>query len=301
MNPPKLRTVTSVELLEKADSLVEYLMKPEYRENYGRWLFRGVKNADFELLPASRREGRYCPFRPVPSNEDEQWQAEVDAVCRFWEAAYLGGLQVPPFPGRGHSRTFFQNRWLGPDFRPLPGSKHFDPELSLEALAQHYGTPTRLLDWTTDSLVAAYFAVPDQPVEPNPDDKVAVWIFDTDAMLPMCGVDIYRVHSIDYHVNQNARAQRARALSYRSPGRNSKTIDRTTFVEYLESVHYMIPQDEEKCRGTLTKLVLPTSETPALRRLLDQHRINGATLFTGYDGAARAERERMWWEQPASE
>jgi hypothetical protein len=59
-----------------------------------------------------------------------------------------------------------------------PGLSHFEPmpdnDWDLYFLMQHYGAPTRLLDWTESPIIALYFAVRDNPGYYDS----AVWVLD---------------------------------------------------------------------------------------------------------------------------
>jgi hypothetical protein len=95
------------------------------------WIFRGQADADWALVPKAGR-----PEYFIPNTKDDEGYPPNQDLVRFecWRHWAVG---------------------CQPDL----------PENDFEALAfaQHYGLATRLLDWTTNPLIALYFAVEDRP------------------------------------------------------------------------------------------------------------------------------------------
>jgi len=173
-----------------------------------------------------------------------------------------------------HAHTLEQFKRYGrPHFSQKPAS-----DIEWLVHAQHYGLPTRLLDWTTNPLKALFFAV-DDPQNDNEDG--VLWVLEPDGWWD----DFTEVNrkSWEYelaaffpeHLNERLIAQQGCFLSFPMP-RNCHAIPPLESSSAGYKVNY------------LRDIQIPAQAKPRLRNELSLLGINHASMFPGLDGVAKS-------------
>ena len=221
---------------------------------YGH-LFRGQGNASWGLTPSLYR------IQQVPvaggSMESNYDTFEEMALAHFYREA------IPYLP-------------------PIPRSYSND-----RIVAQHFGVPTRLLDWTRDPLVAAYFA----SVSGNEEADGAIFMLLPDA------------HYLPEHVRgpgpHQAIAFEPPAIDRRIPAQKSVF----TFHPYGASGLPFVPLDQRDIGNWITtdgpnvrgfvKITIPALAKQTLHSTLIKLGIDRRNLFPGLDGVGADVAERV--------
>jgi len=154
--------------------------------------------------------------------------------------------------------------------------------LEIMALSQHHGVPTRLLDWTRRSFVAAYFAASsalENKHQWKEKERLAVWALDIEV------INLYRnisIISVPGSASKNLAAQAGVFSLHRQEGKTREPIN---FVS-MEQEFTRLPDT------LLFKISIPIKSKKILE-LCELYGVTASTLFPGFDGAAKAVNDSM--------
>lgn len=300
---------TAREFLDALD-----VSRAEWNEGGGfgsRWLFRGQGDSRWRLQPKAWRAdqarpdgslGRmratleaFEPGRPaegtIQHRFHELWllvQAEIAVVSAFASLADDLGIPVPDHdqlptkfdPGDPHwreellaiARPHVRHDERASRTSPLAANSAF-------ALAQHHGIPTRLLDWTRDSAVAAFFAAENVPRDGA--GVLSVWAIDRVRAREsgeLALVQVPRSHVTFLHAQSGLFLLHAHAEShFEADG---------AWPDLLDALQCLGP-------GTVRRFDLPHAEARELSRILWRRRISRAHMMPTYDSVTTT-LQREW-------
>ncbi len=191
------------------------------------------------------------------------------------------------------------------------------PKTTLEwfALMQHYGAPTRLLDFTQSFYIACFFAL-DGALDK--DREAAVWAFDYFG----CKIKAIEIHNQFHSADKNHKplvqgTDLANEENFRRVFLNDPKVPNFIYpiVPYNQSERLKIQQGIFLCPSTanqsfmeqleamgncpkfVKKFTISNSFRHEAIRDLNLMNINNATLFTGLDGYSRSLRNCIYIEK----
>ena len=268
------------------------------------YIFRGHSKEHYQLIPSALRDPEHFwnhipsqrPVQPSTAWDRDFWQvrAEYQLLREFYRLADQQGIPVPAsdrirknmemdWEPLGGVDIFTQSEWLPKDLAEVA------------ALAQHYGIPTRLLDWTFDFYVALFFAL--SGVNDN-EGNVKIWCLNKEYLSQLKNsekrspIEFVVPHYAD---NSNILGQQGlfthwpTTLDPQLDIRRFQTEGRQTQVNRLaldtQLKRHM--EQSEDSSNIIKTMTLPRSEASKGMHILRRLGYGHARLFPGLKGVAQ--------------
>lgn len=304
---------------------------PLYSSANHKWIFRGQldgprDNEPGELIASAHRQKDRLATLVKPGIEaigkrsfEKQMNAELQIVMDFAFHATKQGLPLPGLDLRVFD-TEGEEALLSRFESVIIGStSHWpiDSLLCATSIAQHYGIPTCMLDWTESGRVALYFASASAASEENKKERnIAVWAINTALLRTIYPDDLAyfpdRIRIIDAPRSICPTLAAQQGIFTVMERRVSKATEIFTVLPIEVAIHnrlnYIITADQiteyteleksiQDSKPFLVKYTIDKSHAGTILRLLAYEGISPATLFPGYQGITNSIHEEVLWDE----
>ena len=233
--------------------LIEYDSWSEFVSSYSKdifggcyvpskFIFRGQNKSDWKLISSFDRIYGKLPYK-------ERSQIEKDLLEYFLHYCIRDNISV---------------------------SKE---EFKIKSLAQHYGVPTRLLDWTLSPFVAAYFAF--SSTIPSRYNRIAIWALKKDHDIWNSNIGVKIMEGTYSQENVHMRKQLGCFTFI-----NNQALSLEAFLESCN-------QNGNSIEGALKKITIPDSEYRTALYELEAMDINAMSIYGGLEGCAQASKDMI--------
>ncbi len=265
---------------------------PSYSSAFPRgWIFRGHSDDTYRLVPSALRndskELLELTLGRISNNKEQYW-AENRALGDFLEVSDSIGLHVPEDTQK--LRRSFELGIKPPTIWPP------DEVLSLMALAQHHGVPTRLFDWSRHPLKAALFAAFDASEAKDKGRRLSVWALSIEKLEMIDSENRpFTVITAPSATNSNLRAQEGIFTLAKHIKPDDLSVDRTPFDEILRT--WVETKNVRSPGPWFHHVTLPQTEAEQLCFDLALEGITRATLFPDFYGVVKAMKDAARWQR----
>jgi FRG domain-containing protein len=265
-----------------------------------QWIFRGHSDDAYQLTPSALRNNSQQLIErsnhPITDSKTQRF-LEICELDEFFKTADSIGLALPE--DTQLLRNYLKRARHESDVWPQ------EQVLSLMALAQHHGVPTRLLDWSRHPLKAALFAASGAAKDADKTGRLSVWAFSLDLFL-LCTWSTpsqmsrssppFVLVTAPSATNSNLHAQEGVFTLAQSIQGDKSPVDR-------RSLDNVLGEWIKKCQasssiGWFHRVTLPKSQADNLCWELAHEGITQATLSPNFYGVVAAMNDMNRWMRP---